>query len=51
MNIPKQSNFYDCGLFVLEYAERFMSDASTLLNKDFMLYTSENDIEVMATRY
>ena len=35
--VPMQQNYYDCGLFVLEYIERF------LINPDKVLKTIEND--------
>ena len=31
LNIPKQQNGYDCGVFILEYALRFLHDPISLV--------------------
>lgn len=31
--VPQQNNYYDCGLFVLEYIERFMKSPEEIYNK------------------
>lgn len=32
LNIPKQQNTYDCGIFILEYAARFLNNPALLLD-------------------
>lgn len=41
----------DCGLFVLEYAERFMDDVTQVLNKDVMRYAEDNEVEQLSLKY
>lgn len=32
MDVPKQKNFYDCGIFVIEFVYRFLRDPPSLIN-------------------
>lgn len=46
LNIPQQTNSYDCGVYTLEYAERFMLDPLSFLhNQSVVLYPYLDRIE------
>ena len=32
MDVPKQKNYYDCGIFVIEFVYRFLRDPPSLIN-------------------
>jgi hypothetical protein len=43
LNIPKQSGGFDCGIYLLEYAERFMLSPSDFLSSPDTVYYSNID--------
>lgn len=40
MDPPQQNNFYDCGIFLLEYAERFLTQVKYMI--PFVKYSLNN---------
>ncbi|CDW86608.1 UNKNOWN [Stylonychia lemnae] len=50
MNIPQQQNGYDCGMYLLEYAERFMinPEGNFLDNRNVILYQQRDWLEQKA---
>lgn len=43
LNLPRQYNSFDCGIYLLEYAERFMLDPKTFLNDPNLILYPDND--------
>jgi len=53
LNIPKQRNGFDCGIFLLEYAARFLYNPDSLINnstKDVIYYPTEDELEDIVLR-
>ena len=48
-NVPKQNNNYDCGIFILMYAELFLYNPDYFLKYASNKYKKKNDIELNKT--
>lgn len=50
MSVPQQKNNFDCGLYVLEYIERFIAKPESLFNLGLILYQNEENLEALLSR-
>ncbi len=51
LNIPQQQNGYDCGIYLLEYAERFMLNSKAFLDdQSLILYPFFDRLETVTIK-